>query len=345
MKMKARFKTASTVQRSRRLGRIASACALCWGTLSLIACSETHISDLTLSAQGLYRDSITRQPVSEAFEYEPDYPLWSDGVQKRRWLIIPDGAVIDTSDMDHWVFPVGTRVFKEFSQYGTLLETRLVERIADTGRFESDYKFATYVWDDEQAEAHEISTGVQNVLGTDHNVPPQKVCKDCHRGEPGAVLGVSAMQLSRSGLLQALADRKLLSVTPERKFLMPGDEITSEAAGYLHANCGHCHSDTGQSQSDMRLHISTAEVDGPVEETAWYQTTLAQRITEWKDRPASFEYRVVPGDPEHSGVYHRMTVRGDEEPAPDQMPPLASEKIHPAGLAVVKAWIAALARE
>ena len=40
----------------------------------------------------------------------PRYPLWSDGAEKQRYLSLPPGTQIDTSNMDDWKFPVGTRV-------------------------------------------------------------------------------------------------------------------------------------------------------------------------------------------------------------------------------------------
>jgi hypothetical protein len=39
-----------------------------------------------------------------------------------------------------------------------------------------------------------------------------------------------------------------------------------------------------------------------------------------------------------------MTQRGDEEPSPDQMPPLATEKQDTEGMELVKAWIESLAK-
>jgi hypothetical protein len=333
-------------QRKPLSGRFASSIAtpaLCGGMILQVACSDAHTSNLALSTRGLYREIGRKQVMSNLIEYQPDYALWSDGAQKRRWLSIPAGEQIDTSDMDHWEFPVGTKVWKEFSLHGRLLETRLVERVAESGRFEQDYKLATYVWDEAQTDAHELESGVQNVLSTEHNVPAQKLCRECHRGEPGAILGVSALQASRSGLLDELSDRDLLSVPPGRTFQLPGDEVTAAAIGYLHANCGHCHSDTGQSSSDMRLHVSVDEVDQDVESSALYLTTLDTPITEWKGHPADFERRVVPGDPEQSAVYFRMSQRGGEEPIPDQMPPLASELRDEDGLDAVRAWITSLA--
>ena len=86
-----------------------------------------------LSEAGLYRDFTSRTLADGFVEYEPAFPLWADGASKRRFIALPRGTQIDTSDMDHWVFPIGTRVFKEFSIDGRPVETRSIERTADGG--------------------------------------------------------------------------------------------------------------------------------------------------------------------------------------------------------------------
>ncbi len=73
------------------------------------------------------------------------------------------------------------------------------------------------------------------------------------------------------------------------------------------------------------------------EETLLYQTTLNQRISSW--RTPDYEMRVIPGDPGHSGVLARMRVR-----SPDQMPPIATERVDQAGIAAVTAWIEGLSQ-
>src|SRR5262245_53854204 len=40
-------------------------------------------------------------------EYTPQYPLWTDGAAKRRWLRLPPGEAVDASDPDHFDFPPG----------------------------------------------------------------------------------------------------------------------------------------------------------------------------------------------------------------------------------------------
>src|SRR5690349_15412965 len=83
-----------------------------------------------------------------AEEFAPQYPLWSDGQAKRRWLHIPEGAAIDETDADRWEFPVGTRAWKEFSRDGRKVETRFIERRAD-----GSWRYATYLWNDDGTQA------------------------------------------------------------------------------------------------------------------------------------------------------------------------------------------------
>ena len=98
----------------------------------------------TLSATGLYSDIGTLTLAADVREYEPTYALWSDGAEKRRWIRLPPGTKIDTSDMDHWSFPVGTKIWKEFQFAGKRVETRLIYRF---GPGDDDFIYAAYVWD------------------------------------------------------------------------------------------------------------------------------------------------------------------------------------------------------
>ena len=66
----------------------------------------------------------------DVLPFSPQYPLWSDGTIKRRWIYLPPGAVVDASRVDAWQFPVGTRLWKEFG-YDRRVETRYIERLAD----------------------------------------------------------------------------------------------------------------------------------------------------------------------------------------------------------------------
>lgn len=298
--------------------------------------------DPRLSRRGVYADLRTRAPSLDAIEYRPDYELWSDGSTKRRWLILPAGARIDTANMDHWQFPVGTKLVKEFSRDGRTIETRIIERIANAGEIGEQFFMGAFVWSEDGSEAFYSEDGVTNALGTTHDVPMQDVCKQCHAGEPGAVLGFSALQLSRSGMLTSIAQRGLLTVDPQRTFVLSGSDTELSAVGALHANCGHCHAESGMG-SLMRMQVLASEVDRPLADTQLYRTLIGQAITDWTPRPPQFALRVAAGDPERSALFYRMGLRSGNGFTMDQMPPLATEQRNEEMISVVRAWISSLA--
>src|SRR4051794_17627830 len=81
-----------------------------------------------LSETGLYSDAGTKTLADGVRPYHPQFELWSDGAEKARFVRLPDGVNIDTSDMDDWQFPAGTRLWKEFRFGGRLVETRILEK-------------------------------------------------------------------------------------------------------------------------------------------------------------------------------------------------------------------------
>ena len=62
-----------------------------------------------LSETGLYLPgTLTVDPRNRAFS--PQYPLWTDGARKTRWIRLPAGSRIVAVDAETWEFPVGTRL-------------------------------------------------------------------------------------------------------------------------------------------------------------------------------------------------------------------------------------------
>jgi mono/diheme cytochrome c family protein len=294
-----------------------------------------------LSSQGLYADIATKTVVAGAVEYSPAYPLWSDGTQKRRWILLPAGAVIDTSDMDHWQVPVGTKFFKEFALGGKRIETRLIERRAATGIAGTDYFFSAFVWRSDESDAELATLGAKDALGTFHDVPSQAQCNACHGSDAAFILGFSAIQLSKGGAsptLKSLALAGTLSnpPPPDTDYPVPGDATTAAALGALHANCGHCHQTAGfaYDATHMVLRLSASERDAETSQ-AWL-TTVGVPLDEWQY--PGFATRVVSKDPAASAVVFRMQQRG----TPAAMPPLGTELVDDAGVAAVSAWVSSL---
>ena len=173
-----------------------------------------------LSETGLYMAGSTSTLAPGVVAYEPRYVLWSDGAEKKRYLYLPPGAQIDTSDMDRWTFPVGTKVWKEFSRGGKRLETRLLWKNGETGWFQM-----AFVWNADGSDALAAPRGAQNVGGTAHDVPARNRCSDCHDGSSDKLLGISAIQLSHDlpGVnLKQLAQGWTLEPAPSDDFRLRG---------------------------------------------------------------------------------------------------------------------------
>lgn len=285
-----------------------------------------------LSATGLYEDIATDRIASDVMAFEPAYFLWSDGATKRRFLYLPPNTQIDTSDMDHWVFPLGTKVWKEFTRGAVRVETRLLEKT------ERGWLMLAYVWNDENAEANVTLLPVENARGTDHDVPSRGECLECHGGQPDRVLGVSAIQLShdKPGLtLTQLIDDERLTDPPSAPFVLPGDALDQATLGMLHANCGNCHTPgtvAFERAAGMELWLSVDSLSS-VEATNTFRTTVGVDLV-WFERPG-FTKRIEPGEPMQSALWFRMDSRGDET----QMPPIASKDIDMTGVDRLFDWI------
>ena len=311
-----------------------------------------------LDQTGLYLPgTLTVDPRNRPFT--PQYPLWTDGAAKSRWLRLPAGARIDAHDPDRWEFPVGTRFWKEFTFAGRRVETRLVWRSR-----EDVWTYATYVWNDAQTEAtlapaEGIVGAAEIAPGRRHAIPSREDCRACHEPESAPVLGFSALQLStdrdplaphaeplREGMLtvQTLLDEQRLERPASilaRAPRIPGDPRTRAVLGYLTANCGHCHNDASTVATvafPLRVpaYASPADVDRIV-------AALRAHRTRW-DLPhhAPGTTTVLrPGAPNLSALFVRMRSRRPSS----QMPPIGSVVEDPAALDLIGSWIADLRGE
>ncbi len=289
-----------------------------------------------LSETGLYADFSSRTLTPGVIAFAPRYPLWSDGSQKKRYLWLPPGTQIDTSQMDHWQFPVGTKIWKEFSIDGQVVETRLIEKKYPTP---TGWWVISYVWNSERTKATAAPEGVDNVLGTSHKVPAQEDCMRCHSGVRDVAIGVSAIQLSvkdGQGLLWQLAVAGQLSHPPAHEFEVPGTGVVREALGYLHGNCGHCHNsesllNLGKHPIPLKLRLLVGQLTPA--DTDTYLTGGSKAYHNIDGTMNS----LVPGHPELSQLVNRMARRDD-----DAMPPVGTKQPDPAALKTITDWISSL---
>jgi hypothetical protein len=320
----------------------------------------TSRAPLRLSETGLHEASGAIDPRNRPFV--PQYPLWSDGAAKSRWIRLPEGAKIDVSDVDAWRFPVGTTFWKEFAWRGRKVETRMIRKVGD-----DEWLFATYAWTEDQRDALlapeiGIPDAVETARGKRHPIPGIADCKACHRSSPAVVLGFNALQLSddRDPLaphaeplvpdavsLRSLVEtdrlhppRPDLALRPPR--IRASDPTARAALGYLSANCGGCHNDRGPLARLGLVLLHDVARDGAQAGTALEPARVT--AVEAPGRyvlpgvPPDDSRIVAPGAPERSTLLHRMRSRRPSS----QMPPIGTAIPDEDAVELVRRWIESL---
>jgi hypothetical protein len=290
-----------------------------------------------LSGTGLYAAGDASAGLAPGvLEYAPRFTQWVDGAATRRFLWLPAGTTLDTSDADHWVYPTGTRAWQELSRNGERVETRFMQKLGP-----DDWSFHTYHWA-ERDDAVALDNGLRDASGTGHEILPLVDCGSCHDNVPDRLLGVTSIQLDHAaaGLsLERLSSEGRLSTPLPGAVQLPGDTATQEALGYLHANCGSCHNPRSVEYRsvDLELWLSLAAL-ASLEDTPAYRTAVGVPRRGLGAASALPSLRIAPGDPNESTVYQRMASRDPNV----QMPPIGTTVVDSVGLARVAAWISGL---
>lgn len=303
-----------------------------------------------LSCTGLYRDTARRLLAKGVEPFTPQYTLWSDHLSKLRYLYLPEGTKIDASDPNHWKFPIGTRVWKEFchpNDTSRPVETRIYYKYEELTWYQT-----TYEWNSTLTDATRLDAGKDVMVGEKvHHLPGPSECEECHKGRKDRLLGVDQFSLGQPEstgitLAKLVAEKRLVGFQgPTSYQIGPDPDYRSnaevQALGWMHVNCGvSCHNERGDSKAHMiymRLRLDPRELDGrDTREFDAIETTIGQgtRSLKWPNRT-----RIVPGHPEESLLYELITQRGDPQ---QQMPPLASNVVDETGSEWVRTWIANL---
>ncbi|MBE7481551.1 MAG: hypothetical protein HS104_16420 [Polyangiaceae bacterium] len=288
----------------------------------------------SLSETGIFSDMQSRTLAPGVLAYDVRFPLWSDGAEKQRFVSVPSGTQVDTSYMDVWKFPIGTKAWKEFRVAGKLIETRFLWKQAEGV---DGWLKVAYVWDEAGMDAYPKPDGVPDAAGTKHDVPSVEQCEQCHNGAGDVLIGVGAIQLSKEaggGALTAFVSKGWLSQPPAAEFPVPGDGVVENTIGYLHGNCGHCHNDESFLAQKRALRLKLLTSAKTPEETPLYKTALGAPA--FHDLYGT-QVIVTPGAPQTSQLHQRMKVRNL-----DQMPPLGTELADAAALAIIAEWITGL---
>ena len=290
-----------------------------------------------LSLTGCVSKSDITLPDESLIEYEINEPLWSDNADKERFMAIPSGEKITIMDDGDLEFPKGTILVKNFLLDGKYIETRLM-----LSHEKNNWSGYSYQWNSEQTEALLVD-GYADVQYGDQvwHYPSQAECFQCHTAAAGYTLGPELKQLNKDivrdgGTMgnqltildqEGVFNRPIVSADYFGALPNSKDETASledRGRAYFHSNCSHCHRPGGTTQSSMDWRFTTQ----------WQ----AVNVCGAEPRQGTFDIvdgkLVVPGDPDASVLWYRVSLLGD-----NHMPPVGSNVIDPHGAPLIKSWI------
>jgi uncharacterized repeat protein (TIGR03806 family) len=315
------------------------------GTLHRINFESTGVVNTAprlLTDTGCVSSSDPKQPAAGLIPYAINAPFWSDGADKDRWMALPDGQTLTVQTNGDWSFPPGTVLMKNFRLGSRLIETRLLMRHADGiwGGF-------TYEWNAEQTQATLLEGGAERDVGAGRSwiFPSEGQCLECHTEVAGRALGLETAQLNRTftyaqtgrsanqlttldhiGLLTPrIPDAAAQPVLPDPAGDAP---LADRARACLHTNCAQCHQPGGPTPSNMDLRYSTSLMG----------TNACDVLPASGDLGLGANARLIaPGDSGNSLLVYRMNRRDSSA-----MPPLGSNMVDTAGVALIAQWIDSL---
>lgn len=308
-----------------------------------------------LADTGLFVSGTTDVVAAANRPFSPQYPLWTDGATKRRWVYIPQGATIDAGNPRRWEFPVGTWFWKEFSFAGRRVETRVLWKASESG-----WLAGSYVWNQDGSDAVLASDGITGAVeiipGRQHNIPSSADCAACH-GTTRAPLGFNPLQLSDDRdpnaihgepltkemmTVRTLVDEGVLTPataipqTPAR--ISARDPQTRTILGYLSGNCGACHNGDGQISAQVPSFASADLMDDG--------DGIARRMmgqpTRWQAPGRTDGTMLIdPSSPDQSALLLRMRSRKPSS----QMPPLGTVVQDQQAITAIGQWISEVVRQ
>ncbi len=321
--------------------------------LRLTVATPSQDFPATLSATGLFADLTDLSPSPGVIPYTVNLPFWSDHAIKSRWVAVPDGVSQFTYSEDGlWTLPAGTIWVKHFDmemQRGVpaskkRIETRLIVKNAG-GAYGVSYR-----WNEDGTEAYLAADGGENFtlqvteggnpVPQTWRIPSRAECMICHTAQAGHALSFNTRQLNlendilgiTGNQLLTLREQAYLSNDPGSPNLLPrhlrADEeefsVEARVRSYLAVNCAYCHKAGG---------TAPASWDGRPELTLEETMLVNGEASNNGGDPAN--KLVVPGDTLHSIVLNRVAVTNGFT----RMPPIASNVIDAASVALLTEWI------
>jgi uncharacterized repeat protein (TIGR03806 family) len=292
-----------------------------------------------LSQTGCANSSNPKLPASGMIPYAPNAAFWSDGAAKSRWLALPNGQRITIdSTSNHFDFPVGSVLRKDFTVGGTLAETRLFMHHTD-----GSWAGYTYQWNAQGTDATRVVGGLTTTVnGQTWDFPSEAQCLMCHTAAAGRSLGLETGQLN-GDLTYPVTGRTANQVftlnfidtltpavsTPvEQLPLIPNPagsaSVGERARAWLYTNCANCHRPGGPTPVNLDFRYTTSLLG----------TNACDVQPTAGDLGISNARLIAPGEAARSVVVSRVN-RVDAS----MMPPLARHTIDTAGVQLLSSWI------
>jgi len=313
-----------------------------------------------LSQTGLFASVQQRSPAAGVIPFTVNSRQWQDGATAEYLVALPEDSAVTLyakgkpiPGLVNWHsfrmhFPKEATLVRTLSLAGRPVETQIL-------LYEDvDWRAYTFAWREDQSDAdlvpaegaeREVYDGKQKRLWQFHS---RSQCMSCHSNSSEYALAFLPEQLNRPGsdgqnqLVALTKAGYIRRVDDHGRSLPPFDAASAEreprlsdpadireplearARSYLHANCGHCHSDDGGGSVPMRLKFPIA-VD--------QMKAVGVRPTRG-DFAMPDACIIKPGDPGASTLYFRMAKFGR-----DRMPHIGSERPDEAGLKLIEQWI------
>ncbi|MEM9719489.1 MAG: PQQ-dependent sugar dehydrogenase [Bacteroidota bacterium] len=338
------------------------------GTIEILSRQSGSTPDIPnlLSETGVFESLSPLVPRGFCTPYDLNVPFWSDGAEKKRWLILPNdgqhnspGEQIEFSESGDWQFPTGTVLVKHFelsldSQNPT--QTRKIEtRFIVFGENNSFYG-VTYRWNEAQTDATLLLEGRRDTFALQTpqgsrflawSYPSPAECLTCHNTATGGALGLQTSQLNgtfqypstnrTANQLTTFAHLNMLSPSPDTNALnqLPiaapstntSFSLEERARAYLDINCASCH----RSGNTIQARFDTRMEESQGSPGLFYGDVI-------KDLGIPGAKVIIPGSPDKSLLYLRMKSVHEEI----SMPQIGKNEVDSIGIELIGNWIQSL---
>jgi hypothetical protein len=349
-------------------------------------CKPIGAMPKTIKETGLFPsapDFSKRDP--SLHEFAPSPELWSDGMGKQRFLLLPAGMKINNSDRKRWEFPAGTVFIKTFFDDSGMagaskpIETRFIRRVKEDG-VAADYDYAVYKWNaagtdadlviDNEGINGNLEQAIQvpitinrTVNGTPlrinngmqfmHDLPSRKMCGECHE-ESGMMgqtfIGFDEIRLNSKRTATA-PKTQLQEMADAGVFTMPIPAMPATITDNSNDNGRMLRIKRAIFGNCVHCHNGGSVFD--MSPDVFVENTVGKETEAQSVKPPMGWLRVVPGNPDNSVVYRQMlrTMLPPPNNATDErlrpMPPIgvADIAVDKAALDDVRAWIMSLPRQ